>query len=98
MKYYTSLDRDLHNLILKYADNTFIKQLMGNLIDHIHRIRIQTSNEPLNYTDAITEHLEIIDAFLEKDICKIEKCVKKHLETSKKNALKYFNHQYENML
>ena len=90
MKYYTDLDRELHSGIFQYEENVFLKQLINNVTDHSHRIRIKTSYEPENYLDAAKEHIKIIDAYLANDAALVEEVTRKHLDTSRKNALRYF--------
>lgn len=87
--YFINLDRDLHNMILEYTDNVFLKDMLQIVNDHSHRIRIRTSKRNKEYDCSIKEHIEIIEAFLEEDADKVEERVRYHIENAIQEAYKY---------
>ena len=57
---------------------------MKNIYDHDHRIRISMSTVNEKYNASISEHLEIITAFLERDKEKVERKMRDHIINSRK--------------
>lgn len=87
--YYIDLDKQLHNQIIYSYPNTFIHNIMGNIYDHNHRIFVLTSSVNEKHNVSIPEHVAIIDAFLERDADKVEKRMREHITSSRRNAIEY---------
>lgn len=87
--YYINLDNELHSTILSYCKNQFLKEALGVVCDHSHRIRIRTSRRNEEYDRSIREHIAIVDAFLERNPEKVEQTTRSHIELSLKDAFKY---------
>lgn len=87
VNYYTSLDNDLHNNIISNSHNSFLKELLNVISDHIHRIRIHSTKANENYTASIEEHIRILDAMLRKDEKAILDAYEKHIHSSWDDAI-----------
>ncbi|WMC92123.1 GntR family transcriptional regulator [Kineothrix sp. MB12-C1] len=87
--YFINLDRDLHNMILEYTDNKFLKDMLQVVNDHSHRIRLRISKRNRQYGSSIKDHIEIIEAFLEEDADRIEQRVRHHIEHAINEAFEY---------
>ena len=80
--YYISLDDELHDTLLSYTRNRFIKRSLQMVYDHNRRLR-RFVTEPIS----IPEHLELIDAMLSKKEERITKAVTAHLDGSREHTL-----------
>lgn len=83
--YYIELDDELHDTLLSYTHNRFIKRSLQMVYDHNRRLRRLVS-EPIS----IPEHLELIEALLSQKEKRIKKAVIAHLEGSKEHTLNAF--------
>lgn len=92
--YYIELDKELHNQIINSHSNTFIHNIMRNIFDHNHRIFLLTSTVNEKYNVSIAEHLEIIDAFLERDAEKVERLMREHIVTARRVSIEYLIKHY----
>lgn len=81
---FIELDNDLHIKILSYSQNPFIQNVMQNVLDHNHRIRVKTSLRNDNYKKSIAEHRRIIDAYLQNDPEKVETSMREHIKAARK--------------
>ena len=80
-------DEDLHHMLLRLADNKLLTQMMGEIYDHNHRIRILSIvNE---YTIRITEeqHSEIIRHMQTGNTVAAAEAMRVHITSSKDRAL-----------
>lgn len=89
--YYIDLDQELHGEILRTCNNRFNKSIMSNVYDHSQWLRVRISMVNREYSSSIEEHVNIINALLEKDSEKIRKAVLDHIHASKESALKYYH-------
>ena len=80
--YYIALDDELHDILLSYTRNRFIKRSLQMVYDHNRRLR-RLVTEPIS----IPEHLELIDAMLSKKEERIRKAVTAHLDGSREHTL-----------
>ncbi|MCF8566844.1 GntR family transcriptional regulator [Alicyclobacillus tolerans] len=87
--YYSNLDGELHHTVIHTHPNFFIHNIMNNILDHTRRIRNYTSTVNETYNVSISEHIGIIDAFLERDAEKVERLVRSHIVNARKNSILY---------
>ncbi len=80
--YYIELDDKLHDTLLSYSHNRFIRRSLQMVYDHNRRLR-RFVLEPIS----ISEHIELIDAMLSQNDERIKKAVISHLEGSKEHTL-----------
>ncbi|WP_114750334.1 GntR family transcriptional regulator [Pleomorphovibrio marinus] len=80
-KKYKSTDTQFHNFIVENCGNTYLWKLFqqGNLITYIERIGLIRPPEL-----TLQDHLEIIDAILDKNPDAAEQAMKRHLMHSRK--------------
>lgn len=86
-RYFIDLDWKLHMTILENCNNRFLQNEMKNVYDHNQRIRLKASNPKSEYDNSVQEHIDLIDAMLEKDQKKIHDAVVNHITESKKITL-----------
>ena len=89
-KKYIELDNELHSAVIESCSNVFLRDVMLQVNDHSHRLRIKTSNANQEYSRSITEHLQILKAFKENDPDKVEAASKAHIIEAKNMAFKYY--------
>jgi DNA-binding GntR family transcriptional regulator len=89
-RYYVDLDRKLHNEILEYCENRFLKSIMTNAYDHNQRMRIKVAYYDKDYESTILEHVAIVDALLARDETKVGKAVTEHIYKSRENTRSTF--------
>ncbi|GKX27737.1 GntR family transcriptional regulator [Vallitalea longa] len=83
------LDIAFHKFIVSSNGNQNLVEIMDKVYDKDYRIRVLTTNmfktERLRNRE---EHLNIIDAFLEEDVEKVEEYLSEHIQKAKYRALK----------
>ena len=89
-KKYIELDNELHSAVIESCSNVFLRDVMLQVNDHSHRLRIKTSNANQEYSRSITEHLQILEAFKENNPDKVEAASKAHIIEAKNMAFKYY--------
>ncbi len=89
-EYYIALDKELHDMLIKYSSNEFLQDLFRVINDHNQRIRIQTSRRNTSYYKSIEEHLEILAAFEKRDEMVVEASVRIHIQNAKKEAFEFY--------
>ena len=90
-KYYTELDYAFHAAIHKYADNRFISDVTTLVSEHEKRVRHITFDIQTNKC-CISEHIDIIDAFLDRDLDRLLTAVTTHVEHARKNVFSQILH------
>ncbi|WP_170917508.1 GntR family transcriptional regulator [Maledivibacter halophilus] len=83
------LDLKFHKFIVTSNDNQYLIEFINKIYDKDYRIRVLTTSmfEEERKRNK-KEHLDIINAFLEKNEEKVEKYLREHIKNSKKGALK----------
>lgn len=82
------LDNDLHLTILRGCNNNFLIKMMENVYEHNMRLRNQSIQTDKRRNSATEEHIELINAVLEKDLDKAVEMTKFHIIKSKEG---FFN-------
>ena len=88
---------DIKNRIIKYCNNIFLKDALRIVSDHSQRIRYRTSHVNTDYERSVKEHLEIIEAFLEKNADKVEEKTRTHIIMCQQDSLKYNTNMYRSI-
>lgn len=89
-RHYIELDRELHGKILETCRNIFLKSMMANIYDHSHRLRVRTDRQNKRYDLSVKEHLNIINALLDRNPDAAEQAAREHVMRSKETAFKYY--------
>lgn len=81
-------DRMIHDLIVRNGNNRRLEIFLKNINAQIERIRIISSFTPQRLIKSKSEHLEIINAFKERNLSKTEKLLRIHINNVKESAIK----------
>lgn len=80
-------DEDMHQTILKYADNRLLTQMMGVIYDHNRRIRVLSMDRFSTFQLTQQQHFEIIKQMRAKDLAAATDAMLRHIVSSKDRAL-----------
>jgi GntR family transcriptional regulator, rspAB operon transcriptional repressor len=80
------IDYELHRIISDKCENQYFVQLLGNVYDQNHRIRILSGKLHRRLEETRTEHLSIVERLLGGDADGAAKAMEIHLENSRKAA------------
>lgn len=80
------IDYELHRIISDRCENQYFVQLLGNVYDQSHRIRILSGKLQQRLEDTRTEHVLIVERLLSGDSEGAAKAMEIHLENSRKAA------------
>ena len=86
---YFDLDIEFHKYIVSSSKNNHLIEFMNKIFDQDYRMRVivmKTSMQERKRNRP--EHLEIINAILQKDEAKIEDAIRKHIANARNAALK----------
>lgn len=89
-QYYIDLDTELHINIMDGCPNRYMRRLMKNIYDQNQRLRMACSNPDGEDDRTIAEHIQIVDAILDKDKKRLEEVLIVHLEESKRRTIQTF--------
>ena len=84
-EYYSKLDTEFHASQLPFCPNRFIRDTMRVVADHETRIRRLAFN-PQDNDYCVSEHVEMIDHFLEGKTESLAAAVSGHVEHAKRNV------------
>ena len=87
-----NIDREFHSYIIKSSNNVYLIQLMESIFAQDERIRILSWKFVKKADVTNGEHLEIIDALLERDISKAEACMRNHIVNARNSAISLEHH------
>ncbi|MCD2492554.1 GntR family transcriptional regulator [Lacrimispora sp. NSJ-141] len=97
---YVNSDLEVHEMMVDYLSNRFLKSILQNMKAHSLRLRwaAEYDNEETQESiveDATREHLDIIYAFEKRDEDLVYRAVQKHVENSAERLLgaKYVNYR-----
>lgn len=79
---FSRIDGNLHDMIINKSDNHYIKILMDQIYFHVDRYRITSFKVSLDLVESTRQHLDLLDAFAQRDLEKIKERVLSHLEWS----------------
>ena len=86
---YTLQDAAFHMLIVDCCTNKYYRLIMNIVSDQSQRIMMLTNEEPSRLEQSRNEHLDIINALLEKDVDRAADAVKRHYRNSLENIMKF---------
>jgi len=81
------LDIRLHTSIVSVTRNRRIKQILAQLDDQVHRIRLLAFQDTTRMLRTVEEHRRIIDTLVARDATAAESAMRAHLTAARKNAL-----------
>lgn len=84
------LDTAMHLFIIEHCGNRYIIDLMHRVFDENTRIIISSKQNQVQIHDARLEHLEILNAILEKETEKAVDLMRTHVGSCRRAALDYF--------
>lgn len=85
---YFELDLEFHKYIVKSGNNERLIKFTNQIYDLDYRIRVMSTLQVEDIEKrSRPEHFAIIDALISKDINKIERTVREHINSSKETAL-----------
>lgn len=85
------LDDEFHNYLVESTYNSFAIKTMESINEHISRTRYLTFNDKNETFDSARDHIEIIDALMEKNLERAVKVLKNHIDKSQLYFLRNFN-------
>lgn len=85
------LDDEFHNYLIESTYNSFAIKTMESINEHISRTRYLTFRDKKETIESAHEHIQIIDALIEKDLDKAVKILKSHIDKSQLYFLRNFN-------
>lgn len=85
------LDDEFHNYLVESTYNSFAIKTMESINEHISRTRYLTFNDKNETFDSARDHIEIIDALMEKNLERAVKVLKSHIDKSQLYFLRNFN-------
>jgi DNA-binding GntR family transcriptional regulator len=88
--YYIQLDDELHRTILSCCGNRYLRRTLSAVYDQFCRIRFLVSTPTQKDDHGITEHLQIIDAYLSQDEQALSAAVSRHIASSYQLVLALF--------
>jgi DNA-binding GntR family transcriptional regulator len=88
---------DLHQLILKYVDNSLLERILNDLYTRNHRLSFLCGRDEQNLLTTKEQHLEIARRMMNQDIPAARQAMVDHINSSKDRALRYLFEQ-ENRL
>jgi len=86
---FVELDAEFHEIVARASGSERLLELCQTLRRHMLRYRIESIFTAENVFRAIAGHQRIFDCIAKKDEEGVEQAVKDHLETSKKDVLRY---------
>lgn len=85
------IDDRFHLYLVESTYNRFAIETMRVISEHISRTRYLTFNDQKETFDSAQDHIDIIDALLDKNLEKAIKILKDHIDKSQLYFLKNFN-------
>lgn len=79
---FSLLDGQLHDLIVKRSNNSYIKILMDQIYFNVDRYRIISFHVSLDLEESTKQHLDLLDCLLERDLAKLKEHLAAHLKWS----------------
>lgn len=87
MEEYVRLDSELHDSIILYAGNQFLRELTDRIYSVLQPVRLFSLHTRERYEDSITEHIGIIDGILARDTEQAASVLQTHLDEAEKGVL-----------
>ncbi|MDO4960849.1 MAG: GntR family transcriptional regulator [Eubacteriales bacterium] len=84
------LDTAMHLYIIENCGNRYIIDMMKRVFEDNTRVIISSKQNQVQIHDAKAEHIEILDALIDKDVEKAAELMRVHVESCRRAALDYF--------
>ena len=85
---FTELDLLLHNKLVEYCGNTYLKSFMREILYDVKRTQLVSFNALNSIEESTNQHLHILDLLEEKDEEKLVKAISDHIDWSTKCIFK----------
>lgn len=93
MEEYVRLDSELHDSIILYSGNQFLRELTDRIYSVLQPVRLFSLHTRERYEDSITEHIGIIDGILARDAERASSVLQTHLDEAEKGVLVLLENQ-----
>lgn len=93
MEEYVRLDSELHDSIILYSGNQFLRELTDRIYSVLQPVRLFSLHTRERYEDSITEHIGIIDGILARDAERASSVLQTHLDKAEKGVLVLLENQ-----
>lgn len=87
MEEYIALDIELHNAIVDFSGNLFLKELIERLYSVLQSVRLLSLSTRDRYEASIDEHIGMIDGMLTRNISAAVAVMRHHLDEAMENVL-----------
>lgn len=84
------LDTAMHLFIIEHCGNRYLIDMMQKIFEDNTRVIISSKQNQVQIHDARLEHLEIIDALIERNTDKAASLMRTHVKSCQRAALDYF--------
>lgn len=81
-KEFTSIDGQIHDLIVRKSDNEYVKMLMERIYFNVDRYRIMSYKVSLDLEESTNQHLDLLKYMEEGDVETFKEHLKRHLRWS----------------
>lgn len=81
-KEFTSIDGQIHDLIVKKSDNEYVKMLMERIYFNVDRYRIMSYKVSLDLEESTNQHLDLLKYMKEGNVEIFKEHLKRHLHWS----------------
>ena len=87
------LDTKLHDLIAEQSDCLNLREMLANLRTRLEIFRVQTTGMGVRATEALNEHIDIIQAILNDDLDLALRYLTEHIEHTRNNVLSFLKYK-----
>jgi DNA-binding GntR family transcriptional regulator len=84
------LDDELHATIRSLCPNKYLVDLLDNIYEQNHRLRILCGKSKTRLEKSVDEHIEILELIEARRIGEAADCLEKHIQNSKTSAIDLF--------
>lgn len=84
---YLRLDSELHDSIIRFSGNQFLRELTGRVYGILQSVRLFSLSADEQTESSITRHIAIIDGMLARDTAGTVSILQVHLNEAKKNVI-----------
>lgn len=79
---FSRLDGQIHDLLIRKSNNSYIKILMDQIYFQVDRYRIISFRVSLDLEESTNQHLELLDCLQERNLTKLKEHLSAHLNWS----------------
>lgn len=89
-----NLGIELHALILKHSRNERLKFIIDNIQNQVDIIMQANADIPGRYDKAYEEHMEILNAIIDKDEARAEKAMRNHIKNVSMSMIEFYGNKF----